>query len=112
MARQLHKQDRSACQRRMDLAGRWCLNGRGYELIDLAKSICSADQSHLAQTKENSTPVPALFACGLSDGPRIWLRFMADITKTRSFKRRAWWTTTQSHRVYANPLFHFGTEVP
>jgi hypothetical protein len=37
MARQLHKQDRSACQRRMDLAGRWWLNGRGDELIDLAK---------------------------------------------------------------------------
>jgi hypothetical protein len=29
MARQLHKQDRSACQRRMDLAGRWWHNGRG-----------------------------------------------------------------------------------
>ncbi len=37
MARQLHKQDRSARQRRMDLAGRWWLNGRGDELIDLAK---------------------------------------------------------------------------
>ena len=60
MTRQLHKQDRSACQRRMDLAGRWWHNGRGYELIDLAKSICSADQSHLAQTKENSTSIPGV----------------------------------------------------
>jgi hypothetical protein len=37
MARQSPKQDR--CQRRMDLAARWWLNGRGDELIDLAKAL-------------------------------------------------------------------------
>jgi hypothetical protein len=113
MTRQLHKQDRSACQRRMNLAGRWWLKRARLRTYRSGEGQSALLINPNSLKRKKTRPRSRRYSrVGCLMGPRIWLRFVADITKTRSFKLRAWWTTTQSHRVYANPSFHFGTEVP